>query len=58
MIVTLHWWIAPLALIAAGVFLGGRSSPSHGWWDFDIGPPLWFFGCLIAAAAVTVGHFL
>ena len=56
MTLTLHWWLVPLALAAGYSFFGfmhiRRSSP------FDIVPGLISVGFLIAALAVTVGHYL
>lgn len=53
MTLTLHWWMLPLALVVYGFVALNRQRM-----DWDFGPTLVFFGCMIVALALVVGHFL
>ena len=54
MTITLHWWMIPLAIAGAGVWVGAQPCRDYG----DIMNPIICMGLLALAVAFCLGHLL
>lgn len=58
MIIHLHWWFIPIAIVLAGFFLAWRMNDGGNGYMPDPFPAIVLVVSLLLAAAICLGHFL
>lgn len=57
MTITLHWWMLPLAIVIAGIFIAWRHEDRGGYMP-DLTKPFVIFVATVIAVTLCVGHWL